>query len=388
MLTEPVLTETVPTEGLTRLRIGPIEIDRPVVLAPMAGVTNPPFRSLCRRFGAGLYVGEMVGARSLVEGHATTLRLASFGADESPRSIQLYGTNATDIDGAVRDLVNRAGADHIDLNFGCPAPKVTRNGGGAALPVRRRLLTDIISAAVRAAGDVPVTAKFRMGVDDDHLTYLETGRIAADVGCAAIALHARTAEQLYSGTARWAAIAELKAAVDGIPVLGNGDIWDADDALAMMAQTGCDGVVIGRGCLGRPWLFGHLAAAFAGQDAPPLPSLGDVGAMMVEHFDLLEDWAGTHLAVREFRKHAGWYLKGFPVGGELKGDLNQLADRAHLVDRLGRLDPAMTMTPEGRRSKRGHQGGPRPVALPHGWYDLADSDEALADAAAVASSGG
>lgn len=288
----------------------------------------------------------------------------------------------------MRDLVGRAGADHIDLNFGCPAPKVTRNGGGAALPVRRRLLTEIMSAAVRAAGDVPVTAKFRMGVDDDHLTYLQTGRIAAEVGCSAIALHARTAEQLYSGTARWAAIAELKSAVTGIPVLGNGDIWDAADAMAMMAGTGCDGVVIGRGCLGRPWLFGHLAAAFAGQEPPPLPTLGEVSSTMIEHFDLLDEWAGTHLAVREFRKHAGWYLKGFPVGGELKGDLNQLTGRAHLVGRLDALDPSITMTPEGRRSKRGHQGGPRAVALPNGWYDLADSDEALGDAAAVASSGG
>ena len=373
---------------MRRLRIGPIEIARPVVLAPMAGVTNPPFRSLCRRFGAGLYVGEMVGARSLLEGHATTLRLASFGPDESPRSIQLYGTDAADVSGAVRRLVDGAGADHIDLNFGCPAPKVTRNGGGAALPVRRRLLADIIRAAVDAAGAVPVTAKFRMGVDDDHLTYLETGRIAADVGCAAIALHARTAEQLYSGAARWGAIGELKAAVTEIPVLGNGDIWEARDALAMMAATGCDGVVIGRGCLGRPWLFAHLAAALAGRPTPPVPTLGEVSDMMVEHFDLLEDWAGTHLAVREFRKHAGWYLKGFPVGGALKGDLNQLADRAHLVSRLGSLDRSMAMTPEGTRSKRGHQGGPRPVALPHGWYGLADSDDALDDAAAVASSGG
>ena len=370
------------------MRIGPLNLDVPVVLAPMAGVTNAPFRRLCRAQGAGLYVSEMITARAYLEGNAKTRRLASFDEDETPRSIQLYGIDAANVGEAVRRLVSTDHVDHIDLNFGCPAPKVTRNGGGAALPVRRRLLRDIIRAAVTGAGSTPVTAKFRMGTDDDHLTFLDTGRIAEDEGCAAVALHARTATQLYSGEARWAAIGELKSAVTSIPVLGNGDIWEASDALAMVAATGCDGVVVGRGCLGRPWLFRDLAEAFAGRPVPPPPALGEVCDAMVAHIDLLQAWAGEWLGVREFRKHTGWYLKGYPVGSEVRRELNQLQSRDQLVETLGRLPRDQRMTPEGPRAKRGHQGGPRRVALPDGWYELADSEVALADGAESTSSGG
>ena len=363
----------------------------------MAGVTNAPFRALCRRHGAGLYVSEMITARAYVEDNLKTMKLASFAIDESPRSIQLYGIDAHHVGEAVRRLVDTAHVDHVDLNFGCPAPKVTRNGGGAALPVRRRLLADIVAAAVGAAGDVPVTAKFRMGVDDEHLTFLDTGRICEDQGCAAVALHARTAYQLYSGDAAWAAIGELKAAVTSIPVLGNGDIWDADDALAMMAATGCDGVVVGRGCLGRPWLFGDLAAAFDGREAAPPPLLGAVCDTMIEHLDMLVRWhvaggsepdyARTH-GVRDFRKHTGWYLKGYPVGNDLRRQLNQLESQVQLHELLGPLDRAATMLPEGRRAKRGHQNGPRDVSLPEHWYAQADSSEALGSAAESVTSGG
>ena len=371
------------------MRIGPIDLDVPVVLAPMAGVTNAPFRRLCRAEGAGLYVSEMITARAYVEGNAKTQRLAHFDADEPLRSIQLYGIDAHFVGEAVRKLVDTDHVDHIDLNFGCPAPKVTRNGGGSALPVRRRLLSDIVAAAVTAAGPVPVTAKFRMGVDDAHpLTFLDTGRIAEDEGCAMVALHARTAEQLYSGDARWAAIGELKSAVTSIPVLGNGDIWEAKDALAMVAATGCDGVVIGRGCLGRPWLFRDLVAAFEGRPIPAPPTLGEVCDTMIRHLDLLMDWAGDWLGVREFRKHTGWYLKGYPVGSELRRQLNQLQRRDELVATLAALDRAATMTPEGPRAKRGHQNGPRPVALPDRWFELADRETALhGDAEALVSGG-
>jgi nifR3 family TIM-barrel protein len=369
------------------LSIGPLILDVPVVLAPMAGVTNAPFRTLCRRYGAGLYVSEMITARAYVEGSEKTRKLASFGPDESPRSLQLYGIDAHHVGEAVRRLVDEAQVDHIDLNFGCPVPKVTRNGGGAALPVRRALLRSILRAAIAAAGPVPVTAKFRIGIDDDHQTFLDTGRIAADEGCAAIALHARTAEQCYSGDARWAAIGELKAAITSIPVLGNGDIWEAGDALRMVAETGCDGVVVGRGCLGRPWLFGELAAAFGGLPAPPRPRLGQVADAMIEHFDLLAEWS-PRMATREFRKHTGWYLKGYRTGGELRQALNQMESRQQLLDLLGSLDPAEEMTAEGVRAKRGHTHGPRPVALPDGWYESADSCEALAAEAESVTSGG
>ena len=223
------MTVTVPTAA--PLRIGPLPVDPPVVLAPMAGVTDAPFRGVCSRFGAGLYVSEMITARALVERNAKTLSMLRFDDAETTRSVQLYGTDPRTLGEAVRFLVDEVGVDHVDMNFGCPVPKVTRKGGGSALPVRRVLLRNIVRAAVAAAGAVPVTIKFRMGVDDSILTYLDTGRIAEEEGVAAVALHARTAEQHYSGAARWEAIAALKAHVTTIPVLGNGDIWEAHDAL-------------------------------------------------------------------------------------------------------------------------------------------------------------
>lgn len=373
-----------------RLAIGSVELDLPVVLAPMAGVTNLPFRRLCREQGAGLYVSEMITARAYVEGNAKTMHLAAFGPEESPRSIQLYGVDPSTIGEAVRRLAGEGHVDHVDLNFGCPVPKVTRHGGGAALPVRRALLRAILRAAVHAAGAVPVTAKFRMGVDDGHLTFLDTGRIAEDEGCAAIALHARTAEQLYSGAARWDAIGELKEAVTSIPVLGNGDVWEASDALAMMASTGCDGVVVGRGCLGRPWLFAELAAAFRGEAVPAPPTLGEVAATMLRHLDLLVDWYGdgSDRPPREFRKHTGWYLKGYPVGSDVRRRLAQLSSPQELADVLGSLDPAATLDPRQVVPHRGHSQGPRPVSLPDRWYELADSEAPLDAAAESPSSGG
>ena len=373
-----------------RLVIGPLHVDLPVVLAPMAGVTNLPFRRLCREQGAGLYVSEMITARAYVEGNAKTMHLAAFGPDESPRSIQLYGVDPTTLGEAVRRLTGEGHVDHVDLNFGCPVPKVTRHGGGAALPVRRALLASILRAAVAAAGPVPVTAKFRMGTDDDHLTFLDTGLIAEAEGCAAVALHARTAEQLYSGTARWDAIGELKAAVTSIPVLGNGDIWEAGDALAMMAATGCDGVVVGRGCLGRPWLFAELAAAFAGEAVPPAPDLGEVGSVMLRHLDLLIDWygEGSDRPPKEFRKHTGWYLKGYPVGGDVRRRLAQLQSREELAEVVGTFDAGATIDAERPVPHRGHSQGPRRVSLPDRWYELADSEVPLDAAAESASSGG
>lgn len=390
--TAPTQPQTDPTVTGTRLptsvQIGPLTVSPPVVLAPMAGVTNAPFRKLCRRYGAGLYVSEMITARAFVEGNAKTMRLCEFDPDETPRSIQLYGIDAHNVGEAVRRLVDTSHVDHIDLNFGCPAPKVTRNGGGAALPVRTRLLESILRAAVSNAGAVPITAKFRIGTDEDHITFLDTGRIAADTGCSAIALHARTAYELYSGDAHWEAIARLKAAVPSIPVLGNGDIWEASDAVRMIEETGCDGVVVGRGCLGRPWLFRDLAAAFAGEPIEDPPVLGVICDTMIEHLDLLMAWAGPHLGLREFRKHTGWYLKGFPVGGELRHSLNQLHSREQLSSVLATLDRLTPLPPEGRRAKRGHQGGPRRVALPEGWYESAASEAALDEAAESTSSGG
>ena len=366
-------TTTAPNDAATGLSIGPIPVDIPVVLAPMAGVTNAPFRRLCRRFGAGLYVSEMISARALCEGNEKTDKLASFAPDETPRSLQLAAVDPIYVSTAVSRLVDEDRVDHIDLNFGCPVRKVTRNGGGGALPWKRNLYRQVVAAAVAAAGEVPVTVKFRVGIDDDHLTYLDAGRIAEDEGVAAVALHGRTVAQLYAGEADWSTIARLKEAVTSIPVLGNGDIWEADDALAMRATTGCDGVVIGRGCLGRPWLFGQLAAAFNGQPVPDPPTVVEVVEIMGEHARLLVEWFGDHKGIREFRKHTAWYLKGYPVGGEIRGRLGQVGSIDQLDELLGTLADA-PLPDENRRVARGHTRGPQVVALPDGWLDYAFDD--------------
>ncbi|MDH3845383.1 MAG: tRNA dihydrouridine synthase DusB [Myxococcales bacterium] len=347
--------------------IGGLSVWPPVVLAPMAGVTNWPFRAICRRFGAGLYVSEMVTARPLVEGRAKTLMLAEFGAGESPRSLQLYGVDPHYVGEAVKWLVGEGRVDHIDLNFGCPVPKVTRKGGGSAIPAKPRLLANIVRAAVQGAGEIPVTIKFRMGIDDSLLTYEDAGRVAEEEGCAAVALHARTAAQLYDGEARWEAIAHLKDRVRTIPVLGNGDIWEAHDALRMMRDTGCDGVVIGRGCLGRPWLFRDLADVFEGREPRDPPLLGEVVQIAVEHAALLCEWAGEDQAMRMFRRHSSWYTKGFRGSAKLRARLMRVATLGELEDVLSAVDAAEPFPPEAMRVPRGKTAGRQKVSLPEGF---------------------
>jgi nifR3 family TIM-barrel protein len=354
---------------LRPLHLGSLRVWPPVVLAPMAGVTNWPFRSLCRRFGAGLYVSEMITARPLVEGREKTLKLADFGSDESPRSLQLYGVDPYHVGEAVARLVGEGRVDHIDMNFGCPVPKVTRKGGGAAIPARPALLRSIVRAAVTRAGEVPVTIKFRMGIDDGLLTYLDAGRIAEEEGCAAVAMHARTAAQLYDGKAHWDHIARLKEAVRSIPVLGNGDIWEAHDALRMMRQTGCDGVVVGRGCLGRPWLFRDLADVMEGREPADPPSFGGVVATMVEHATLLSEWLGEEQAMRSFRRHTTWYTKGFRGSASLRRRLMQVTRLVELASILGEADPLEPFPPTAMRVPRGKTAGTQRVALPAGFLE-------------------
>ena len=380
----------MPTTAPVRppLRLGDLEVATPVVLAPMAGVTNAAFRQLCAEQGAGLYVCEMITSRGIVEGDPVSLRMLSFAEAESVRSVQLYGIDPVYIGKAVRILCEQYGVGHVDLNFGCPVPKVTRKGGGAALPWKATLLGEILTEAVRAARPygVPVTMKTRKGIDDDHLTYLDAGRIAQDAGCAAIALHGRTAAQHYSGRADWESIATLKQAVD-IPVLGNGDIWEAADALAMVEQTGADGVVVGRGCLGRPWLFRDLAAAFAGDTRTVMPTLGEVAGWMRRHAELLAADMGEERGCIEFRKHIAWYLKGFRAGGQMRHALATISSLADLDALLADLDHDEPY-PEAELGKpRGRQGSPKRVALPDGW--LASREVARIDPAAEdATSGG
>ena len=316
----------------------------------------------------------MIGARGLVEGNDKTLALARFDDDEIPRSIQLYGTDPRSLGEAVAFLVEEKGVDHIDMNFGCPMAKVTRHGGGAALPWKTNLFRSIVRAAVGSAGDIPVTVKFRKGIDDDHLTFMETGLAAEEEGAAAVALHARTARQLYSGAADWSAIATLKEAVTSIPVLGNGDIWTADDAVRMMTATGCDGVVIGRGCLGRPWLFRDLVDVFAGREPSQPPNLGEVGSIMIRHAELLVDHFGDKVGVGLFRKHPSWYLKGFPAGPSIRDAMARFGSVDELRHLVAQLDPTIPFPEEANTMVRGHSQGPRSVRLPHGF--LTDRDAA------------
>ena len=358
------------------LKIGPIELDVPVVLAPMAGITNTAFRRLCREYGAGLYVSEMITSRALVERTPVTMRLIQHHESETTRSIQLYGVDPKTVSEAVTMLVAEDRADHIDLNFGCPVPKVTRKGGGAALPWKSTLFREIVEGAVRAAGDIPLTIKMRKGIDSDHLTYLEAARTAQGAGVASIALHARTAAEFYSGTADWSAIERLKNTITDTPILGNGDIWSAEDALRMVSETGCDGVVVGRGCLGRPWLFGDLAAAFRGETVKAQPTLGEVAQAFKRHAELLvEFFEEEDRACRDIRKHVAWYFKGYAVGGELRASLATVQTLDQMDELLATLDWDAPYPGADAEGQRGRAGTPKRPSLPQGWLDSRDLQE-------------
>ncbi|KAA0960746.1 MULTISPECIES: tRNA dihydrouridine synthase DusB [Microbacterium] len=383
---------TLATASARTLRIGPIALDVPVVLAPMAGITNTAFRRLCREYGAGLYVSEMITSRALVERNETTMRLIRHHESETPRSIQLYGVDPHTISEAVRIIVAEDHADHIDLNFGCPVPKVTRKGGGAALPWKSSLFSQIVTQAVKAAGDVPLTIKMRKGIDPDHLTFLDAGRAAEDAGVSAIALHARTASEFYSGFADWNAIGELKQAVTSVPVLGNGDIWSAADAVRMMEQTDCDGVVVGRGCLGRPWLFGELAEAFGAESHPVDATLGFVANAFRRHAELLvEFFEDEDRGCRDVRKHVAWYFKGYPVGGDIRTGLATASSLAEIDDLLGQLDHSAPYPGADAEGQRGRSGRPKRPALPDKWLEsreLAASASEMMRGAEIENSGG
>ncbi|OJX63893.1 MAG: tRNA dihydrouridine synthase DusB [Micrococcales bacterium 73-13] len=363
------------------LRIGPLELDSPVLLAPMAGITNMPFRRLCAEYGRGLYVTEMITTRALVARNPKTMQLIEHHPSERIRSIQLYGVDPAIVGDAVRILVEEDRVDHVDLNFGCPVPKVTRKGGGAALPWKRDLFSGILRSAVRAAGRVPVTIKMRKGIDDEHLTYLDAGRIAEDAGIAAVALHARTCAQHYSGHADWSAIARLKEHVTSVPVLGNGDVFDGADAVRMMGETGCDGVVVGRGVLGKPWLFGELQQALTGTGPGKLePGLGYVVAAFRRHAELTVEFLGDERrGCADMRKHVAWYFKGYPVGGDVRARLARIERIADIDAATQALDLDAPYPGAAAEGERGRQGTPKRPHLPDGW--LASRSLSAVDAA-------
>jgi len=335
-------------------------------------VTTYPFRSLCRAFGAGLYVSEMITARGFLEGNARTRLLASSGADERPRSVQVYGSDP-DVMGEMARRLSGEGVHHIDMNFGCPAPKITRHGGGSAIPLKPRLMARLVRAAVRGAGSVPVTVKVRKGIHDGLLTYLDAGRVAEEEGAAAIGLHARTAAQLYAGDADWSAIAALKAAVR-IPVLGNGDVWECWDALRMLRATGCDGVIVGRGCLRRPWLFAELAAVFDGREPAPQPRLGEIAAIMRDHAERLMAFFGAARGIRQMRKWCLWYTSGFHGAAQLRADLIRIESLEEMLGLLARLDRDEPFPPDALRRSRSKGSHTQEVRLPDGYLAARDDD--------------
>ena len=383
------------------LKYGKLDIKTPVVLAPMAGITNTAFRRLCREFGGGHYVSEMVTSRALVERTEESLRLVGHHESEDIRSVQLYGVDPKTIADAVTMLVAEDMADHIDLNFGCPVPKVTRKGGGAALPWKQDLFASIVKAAVKAAGDIPLTVKMRKGIDADHLTYIEAGKAARDAGVAAVALHGRTAADYYSGQADWSAIATLREALPDVQVLGNGDIWSAGDAIRMMRETGVDGVVVGRGCLGRPWLFGDLQAAFDEYERDPnsnaaidliQPTLGEVADAFKRHGELLTEFFDTEEhACRDIRKHVAWYFKGYPVGGEFRAALAQVESLDHMDEILATLERDQPYPGDAAEGPRGRLGGAKLCALPENWLqsrELVGDQRKVLEEAELGVSGG
>ena len=313
------------------MKIGNIELDSPFLLAPLAGITDGPFRRICREMGAGLVYSEMVSAKGLWYKDKNTGRLLEILDGEEPVAYQIFGHEPEIMAFAADALRDRANVI-LDINMGCPVPKVVKNGEGSALMKNPDLVFALVEATVKKAGK-PVTVKIRAGWDEHSVNAAEVAGAAAAAGAAAVAVHGRTREQFYSGRADWSVIAAVKKAVD-IPVIGNGDVTDGASALSMMEETGCDFVMIGRGALGNPWIFRELNAAWKGKELPPPPGIEDKKLMMLRHFNDVLDLKGEYAAVREMRKHVGWYLKGLPGSAAFRGKVNQITSAEKLREAI------------------------------------------------------
>ncbi len=311
------------------MRIGHIELANPVILAPMAGVTDLPFRLLAKEMGCGLVYSEMVSDKGLIYDNTHTKKLLAIDARERPVALQIFGSEPENMAKAAR-IVAAAGADIIDINMGCPTSKIVKNGEGSALMRNPVLAGRIIAAVVEAAGGMPVTVKFRKGWDETSVNAVQIARMAEQAGAAAVSVHGRTREQFYSGQADWSIIRDVKQAV-AIPVIGNGDIRTPQDAERMLTETGCDGIMIGRGAQGNPWIFRQVTHYLATGQTLPLPALGERIDMLLRHLDMLVGHKGEYTGIREMRSHAAWYTKGLPSSAELRLTFNQAATRDDFI---------------------------------------------------------
>lgn len=313
------------------MQIGDIKLAAPLALAPMAGITDLPFRLICRRLGCGMTVSEMVSAKGLLYKNVKTTEMLRIDDGERPTAIQLFGSVPEELAEAAR-MVEASGADMIDFNMGCPVPKIVNNGEGSALMKQPQLAHDILAAMVKAV-KIPVTVKFRAGWDNSSRNAVEIAKAVEAAGVSAVAVHGRTRQQFYEGKADWGIIAEVKQAVK-VPVFGNGDIFTVEDGLRMLAETGVDGLMIGRGADGNPWIFRELAAVLRGEKRPAAPSLQERLAQAAEHLDMLIDYKGEHISVKEMRRHISAYLKGLPHAAEFRGRFHKVDTREQFMELL------------------------------------------------------
>ena len=315
------------------LKIGNVELDNPYVLAPMAGVTDLPFRLLCREQGAGLLCMEMVSAKAIQYNNKNTKALLEIHPEERPVSLQLFGSDP-DVISEIAKQIEELPFAILDINMGCPVPKIVRNGEGSALMKNPKLVHEIVSKTAKAIKK-PVTVKIRKGFDDTCINAVEIAKIIEDAGAAAVAVHGRTREQYYSGKADWDIIRQVKEAVS-IPVIGNGDVTSGESALAMMRETGCDGVMIGRGSQGNPWIFSELLEYEKTGVMPERPSRDEIKNMILRHARLQLDYKGEYLGIREMRKHVAWYTTGMPNSAKFRNQVNAVESYEQLEDLLMR----------------------------------------------------
>ncbi|MEA4922980.1 MAG: tRNA dihydrouridine synthase DusB [Eubacteriaceae bacterium] len=313
------------------LKIGNVILENPFIAAPLAGITDAPMRRLCRSMGAALVYSEMVSGKGLLYNNERTEKLLKIYEDEKPVAYQIFGSDPKIMGETAKKLAGRGNAV-LDINMGCPVPKIVKNGEGSALLKNIRLLHDVAAAVVKTAGK-PVTAKIRIGWDSDSIVAAEAAMALEAAGVAAVAVHGRTREQFYSGKADRSQTAAVKKALS-IPVIGNGDVFSAEDGMELMEETGCDFVMVGRGMLGNPWIFRELAAAWKGERIPDRPCIDEKKEMMLTHFDMLAEEKGEKRAVLEMRKHAGWYLKGEYGAAEIRRKINQITDISELRETI------------------------------------------------------